>query len=275
MEAGRSPLWLATMLALVLAEAAWRLARGRGYDGRAALTTLGLVLGNLPFAALNAGVLSLMFGAVWAAAPIHWPADHWATWTGGFLAVEFAYYWFHRASHRIRWLWASHSVHHSAEQMTLLASLRLGWTNLFSAGWVFYVPLIFAGLPPFVLVALLALNLRYQFFLHTEAVGRLGPLEWVFNTPAHHRLHHASNDAYIDKNYGGVLILFDRLFGTLAHEQADEPIRYGLAHRPAAANPIRLAFREWAMMLGEARGALGWRAKAHALFAMPRMKELP
>lgn len=275
MEAGRSPLWLATMLALVLAEAAWRLARGRGYDGRAALTTLGLVLGSLPFAALNAGVLSLVFGAVWAAAPIHWPADHWATWAGGFLAVEFAYYWFHRASHRIRWLWASHSVHHSAEQMTLLASLRLGWTNLFSAGWVFYVPLIFAGLPPFVLVALLALNLRYQFFLHTEAVGRLGPLEWVFNTPAHHRLHHASNDAYIDKNYGGVLILFDRLFGTLAHEQADEPLRYGLAHRPATANPIRLAFREWAMMLGEARGAQGWRAKAFALFAMPRMKELP
>jgi len=275
MNVERSPLWLAAMLALVLVEAAWRLARGRGYDGRAALTTLGLVLGNLPFAAMNAAVLSLVFGAVWTAAPVHWPADHWATWAGGFLAVEFAYYWFHRASHRIRWIWASHSVHHSAEQMTLLASLRLGWTNLFSAGWVFYVPLIFSGFPPFVLVALLALNLRYQFFLHTEAVGRLGPLEWVFNTPAHHRLHHASNHAYIDKNFGGVLILFDRLFGTLARELDGEPIRYGLAHRPATANPIRLAFREWAMMLSEFRGARGLRAKATALFAMPRMKELP
>ncbi|RJG57857.1 sterol desaturase family protein [Sphingobium terrigena] len=275
MNVERSPLWLAAMLALVLAEAGWRIGRGRGYDGRAALTTLGLVLGNLPFAAMNAAVLSLLFGAVWAAAPIHWSADHWATWAGGFLAVEFAYYWFHRASHRIRWIWASHSVHHSAEQMTLLASLRLGWTNLFSAGWVFYVPLIFAGLPPFVLVALLALNLRYQFFLHTEAVGRLGPIELVFNTPAHHRLHHASNDAYIDKNYGGVLILFDRLFGTLAHEKAGEPIRYGLAHRPATANPLRLAFREWAMMLSDARRARGWRAKAHALLAMPQIRELP
>jgi len=189
------------------------------------------------------------------------------------VAVDFAYYWFHRASHRIRWMWASHSVHHSAEQMTLLASLRLGWTNLFSAGWVFYVPLVFAGLPPFVLIALLALNLRYQFFLHTEAVGRLGPIEWVFNTPAHHRLHHASNDVYIDKNFGGVLILFDRLFGTLAHQRADEPIRYGLAHRPATTNPIRLAFREWAMMLGEAHGARGLRAKATALLAMPEAKE--
>lgn len=269
----RSPLWLASMLALVLAEAGWRLARGRGYDGRAALTTLGLVLGNVPFAAMNAAVLGLVFGAVWAAAPVHWPANHWTTWVGGFLAVEFAYYWFHRASHRIRWIWASHSVHHSAEQMTLLASLRLGWTSLFSAGWVFYVPLIFAGLPPFVLVALLALNLRYQFFLHTEAVGRLGPIEWAFNTPAHHRLHHASNDVYIDKNFGGVLILFDRLFGTLAHEQAGEPIRYGLAHRPVTANPIRLAFREWAMMLGAARSARGLRATATALIAMPETKE--
>lgn len=273
MNLERSPLWLATMLALVLAEAGWRLARGRGYNGRAALTTLGLVLGNLPFAAVNAAVLSLVFDAVQAAAPLHWRADHWATWAGGFLAVEFAYYWFHRASHRIRWMWASHSVHHSAEEMTLLASFRLGWTNLFSAGWVFYVPLIFAGLPPFVLVALLALNLRYQFFLHTEAVGKLGPIEWLFNTPAHHRLHHASNDAYVDKNYGGVLILFDRLFGTVAHEQAGETIRYGLAHRQMTANPIRLAFREWAMMLGEARSARGLGAKATALVAMPQAKE--
>jgi len=267
-----SPLWLATMFALVLAEAGWRLASGRGYDGRAALTTLGLVLGSLPFAALNAGVLSIVFSWVWAAAPVHWPADHWSTWVCGFVAVEFAYYWFHRASHRIRWIWASHSVHHSSEQMTLFSSLRLGWTNLFSAGWIFYVPLILAGLPPLVLVVLLAFNLRYQFFLHTEAVGRLGPIEWVFNTPAHHRLHHASNDAYIDKNFGGVLILFDRLFGTLAREQTGEPIRYGLAHRSATANPIRLAFREWAMMLDEFRCAVGWRAKAQTLFAMPGSK---
>lgn len=273
MNVERSPLWLAAMLALVLAEAGWRLACGRGYDGRAALTTLGLVLGNLPFAALNAGLLSLMFGAVWAAAPVHWPADDWATWAGGFLAVEFAYYWFHRASHRIRWIWASHSVHHSAEQMTMLASLRLGWTNLFSAGWVFYMPLIFAGLPPFVLVALLAFNLRYQFFLHTEAVGRLGPIEWLLNTPAHHRLHHASNPAYIDRNYGGVLIVFDRLFGTLAEERPGESIRYGLAHRLATANPLRLAFREWAMMLDDAWRARGWRAKARALFAPPGTTE--
>lgn len=275
MEFARSPLWLGMMLLLLMVEAGWRLAKRRGYDGRAALATLGLVLGNIPFAVLNTVVVGSVFLAAARLAPLHWPVGHWGSWAAGFIAVEFAYYWFHRASHRIRWMWATHSVHHSAEQFTLLASLRLGWTNLFSAGWLVYLPLVLLGLPPFVLVALLTLNLRYQFFLHTEAIGRLGPLEWVFNTPMHHRLHHASNGCYIDRNFGGMLILFDRLFGTLAREQVGEPIRYGLAHRPATANPLRLAFREWSMMLGEARRARGLRAKAIVLVAMPQIKEWP
>lgn len=271
----RSPVWLATMLALVLAEVGWRIARGRGYDGRAALATLGLALGYIPVAALNAAVLSGAYMFAWRIAPIHLPVTDWRTWAAGFLMVEFAYYWFHRASHRVRWLWATHAVHHSAEQMTLLASLRLGWTNLFSAGWVFYVPLILLGLPPLVVVALLAFDLRYQFFLHTEAVGKLGPLEWVLNTPAHHRLHHASNDAYLDRNYGGVVIVFDRLFGTVGEERADEPIRYGLAHRTASANPFVLALREWRLMLGDAWRAPTLRAKWRALFAPPTAPEKP
>jgi sterol desaturase/sphingolipid hydroxylase (fatty acid hydroxylase superfamily) len=153
--------------------------------------------------------------------------------------------------------------------MTLLASFRLGWTNLFSAGWAFYVPLVLLGFPPVMVVTLLALDLRYQFFLHTEAVGRLGPLEWVLNTPAHHRLHHASNTAYLDRNYGGVVIIFDRLFGTLAREQPDDPIRYGLAHRAPAPNPFRLAFREWGIMLRDAWRARSLRALGRALFAPP------
>lgn len=269
MEFARSPLWLGTMLLLVLAEASWRLASRRGYDGRAALTTLGLMIGNIPFAVLNTLVVGSIFSLAARLTPLHWPASHWPTWVAGFVAVEFAYYWFHRASHRIRWMWATHSVHHSAEQMTLLASLRLGWTNLFSAGWLVYLPLVLLGLPPFVLVALLTLNLRYQFFLHTEAVGRLGPAEWVFNTPAHHRLHHASNEAYVDRNYGGILIVFDRLFGTLAIERTHEPIRYGLAHRPPTRNPVKLAFREWAGIFVDAFAARTPGSLARSLFAPP------
>lgn len=265
----RSPLWLAFVAALVAAEALWRLRSGRGYDRRTALTTLGIVAGNIPFGLLNAAVLAGVFGLAWEFAPVRWPLGDWRTWIAGFLAVEFAYYGFHRASHRVRWMWATHSVHHSAEQMTLLSSLRLGWTNLFSAGWLFYVPLVFAGFDPLLIFTLLALNLRYQFFLHTEAVGRLGPIEWVFNTPAHHRLHHASNDAYIDRNYGGVLIIFDRLFGTLAREVEGEPIRYGLAHRPATGNPLKLAFREWGLMLRDASRAPGPRAAFLTLAGPP------
>ncbi len=265
----RSPHWLAAMAILVVAELGWRVARGHGYDRRTAFATLGLVIGGLPFAALQAWLLGIVFDFAWRHAPAHLPADHWVTWALGFVAVEFAYYWFHRASHRIRWLWASHAVHHSAEQMTLLASLRLGWTNLLSAGWLLYVPLVLLGLPPLALVALLAFNLHYQFLLHTEAVGELGPLEWVFNTPAHHRRHHASNAAYIDRNYGGVTILFDRWFGTLAQESPGEALRYGLAHRRPSANPLVLALREWALMLRDATRAPSASALARTLFAPP------
>ena len=265
----RSPLWLAATLALVLAEAGWRLTRGRGYDGRAALATLGLVLGGIPFAVLNAAVLSMVFGAAQKVALFHLPIDQWQTWLVGFVAVEFLYYWFHRASHQIRWLWASHAVHHSAEQMTLLASLRLGWTNLFSAGWIFYLPLILLGFPPVMIVALLTIDLRYQFFLHTEAVGSLGPLEWVLNTPSHHRVHHASNDAYIDRNFGGMVIVFDRLFGTFVPERAGEPLRYGLAHRTPTRNPITLALREWGLMLRDASRARSLSCLRRVLFGRP------
>ena len=115
----------------------------------------------------------------------------------------------------------------------------------------------------------LAFNLRYQFFLHTEAVGRLGPIEWLFNTPAHHRLHHASNTPYLDRNYGGVLIVFDRLFGTLGVERAAEPIRYGLADRAPAANPITLAFREWGIMFRDAWRARGIGPRLHVLVGPP------
>lgn len=241
----RSPVWLATLVALMLAEVVWRVRSGRGYSGRTALATLGVALGGIPFAAASSLAIGIVYAAVWRHAPMHWPLHDWRTWTAGFVAVEFAYYWFHRASHRVAWMWATHSVHHSPEQMTLLSSIRLGWTNLLSAGWLFYTPLIFAGFDPRLVMALLAFDLRYQFFLHTEAVGRLGALEWVLNTPAHHRVHHASNAAYLDRNYGGVVIVFDRLFGTFAEERADEPIRYGLVGERRGDNPIRIALAGW------------------------------
>jgi sterol desaturase/sphingolipid hydroxylase (fatty acid hydroxylase superfamily) len=252
----RSPAWLAAIAALALIEAVWRLRSKRGYDGRAALATLGLVLGSLPFAAAQGLFVGAIAAATAALAPVPWPPDRPASWIMGFLAFELAYYCFHRASHRIAWMWATHSVHHSATQMTLLASLRLGWTNIVSLGWVFYLPLLLAGMSPLMVAVLRVANLRYQFLLHTEAVRSLGPLEWILNTPAHHRLHHAANPAYLDCNFGGVLIVFDRLFGTFKTSNPEEPICYGLAGRARSHNVLRLAFGEWVHLLRSA-----WRSK--------------
>ena len=158
----------------------------------------------------------------------------------------------------MRWLWATHAVHHSPEEMTLLSSLRLGWTNLVSAGWVFYLPLVLAGFDPRLVVLLLALNLRYQFFLHTEAKITLGPLEWLLNSRSHHRAHHGRNEAYLDCNYGGVMIIFDHMFGTFRPERSDEPVEYGLKGRAPETNSVRLAFREWRELFLDIRQAQGF-----------------
>ena len=145
----------------------------------------------------------------------------------------------------MRWFWATHAVHHSPNEFNLGIAYRFGWTGRLTGSAVFYVPMIWLGFPPQAVFATLALNLLYQFWLHTEWVPKLGWLEYVLNTPSHHRVHHASNAEYIDRNYGGVLIVFDRLFGTFAAERDDLPCRYGLVTPLKSNNPIRIAFHEW------------------------------
>lgn len=252
----RSPWLLATMAMLVVAEWWWRARISRrGYDLQQARASLLVAAGHVIARVVTAAALTGVFAAAWALAPWHWPLDDARTWLAGFVAVEFAYYGFHRCSHEVRWLWATHAVHHSPEQMTLLSAVRLGWTNLLSLGWVFYLPLVLLGFDPRLVFVLLALDLQYQFFIHTEAVGRLGPLEWVLNTPAHHRVHHASNPEYLDCNYGGMVIVFDRLFGTFREQRADAPIRYGLAHPLSGVHPFSLVFGEWRRLLAAMRAA--------------------
>jgi sterol desaturase/sphingolipid hydroxylase (fatty acid hydroxylase superfamily) len=236
---------LAVMVLAVLAELSWRLARGRGYDRKEAAATLGVAAGNILIGASSSLVIGAAYFAVWRWALVHWPLKDWRTWAVGFVVVEFVYYWFHRLSHRVRWMWASHQVHHSPRQLTFLSAIRLGWTNLLSGGWLLYLPVVLAGFDPRLILAILAIDLHYQFFLHTEAIGRLGPLEWVLNTPSHHRVHHGSNPGYLDRNYGGMVIVFDRLFGTFAAERADEPPVYGLVHPPESRRPLSLALGEW------------------------------
>jgi len=162
-----------------------------------------------------------------------------------FIGQEFCYYWYHRASHRIRFFWATHAVHHSPNQLTLASAYRLGWTGKLTGTAMFFVPLVFLGVRPEVVLATVSFNLLYQFWLHNTWMPKLGWLEYVFNTPSAHRVHHASNLDYLDANYGGVLIVFDRLFGTYVEERADEPCRYGLVTPSHTRNPIVNQFEHW------------------------------
>jgi|HubBroStandDraft_1064217.scaffolds.fasta_scaffold00022_11 sterol desaturase/sphingolipid hydroxylase (fatty acid hydroxylase superfamily) len=206
----------------------------------------------------------LQFGV--AAPAIYWAATHtidavplnpWLAFLVLFLGQEFAYYWFHRCSHRVRWLWATHAVHHSPNELNFSAAYRIGVTGWLSGGQLFYVPLIWLGFSPQAVFATLGLNLLYQFWLHTDWIPKLGPLEYVLNTPSHHRVHHAANLDYLDANYGGILIIFDRLFGTLTPERDDLPCRYGLVEPLTSNNPLVIDFHEWVSLLRDL-----WRARS-------------
>lgn len=262
------PLFVA--LGAVLLELVWRVAvASKGYDFRGALSTLAIAVGHRALNGLGALIISPLFALAWRVAPWHWPLHDWRTWVVGFFVVELAYYWDHRFSHEVRWLWANHSVHHTAEQITFLSAVRLGWAHLFSPAWMVYLPVALFGFDPRLIFLLLAIDLRFQFFLHTEAKITLGPLEWVLNTPAHHRVHHASNGPYLDKNYGGALIIYDRLFGTFAKEIPAEPLRYGLAHPVGSNNPLVLALGEWRRLFVDMYRAPGLLAAARIALGRP------
>ncbi|MGF1778713.1 sterol desaturase family protein [Vibrio nomapromontoriensis] len=156
---------------------------------------------------------------------------------------DFFYYWFHRASHRVRWMWAAHVVHHSSEGMNFSTAFRQSLMYPLAGMWLFWLPLIVIGFDPKWVVFVVLLNLGLQFFVHTQWIKRLGWLEWVFNTPSHHRVHHGRNSQYIDKNYAGVLIVWDRIFGTFEPEV--ETVRYGISKPVESFNPITVTFAEW------------------------------
>lgn len=168
-----------------------------------------------------------------------------------FVLQDFLYYWFHRASHRIRWMWASHVVHHSSEKMNFSTAFRQSVTYPISGMWVFWLPLIALGFEPMTVIAVVLFNLAYQFFLHTQIVPRLGVLERVFNTPSHHRVHHARNAEYVDQNYAGTLIIWDKLFGTFVEERDDLPCEFGITRQVYSHNPLELTFHEWRDMFAD------------------------
>lgn len=186
----------------------------------------------------------------------------WA-WVLVFLLEDMTYYWFHRLSHERRFWWAAHVNHHSSQHYNLSTALRQTWTGGVAGTWLLWLPLSFLGFPPAMVAIQKGVSLVYQYWIHTEAIRRLPkPIEAVFNTPSHHRVHHARNPRYLDRNYAGILIVWDRMFGTFQPELDEEACRYGLVHNLGTFNIVRVAFHEWIGMAQdiarEPRHTLGW-----------------
>ena len=257
---------LATLEGLILTFVA-----GRAYDwwSYAASVTDALVREYVVYALLSLSLAAPLIELAWKHRLTTVPLGGAASFAMLFVGQEFSYYWYHRAAHRVRWFWATHAVHHSPNEFNLGIAYRFGWTGKLAGNALFFVPMIWLGFAPQAVFATLALNLLHQFSLHSEWVPKLGWLEYVLNTPSHHRVHHASNHEYIDANYGGALIVFDRLFGTFVAERPDLPCRYGLVKPLISNNPIRIAFHEWVNLLDDLRGARSWREALGYLFGPP------
>ena len=184
----------------------------------------------------------------------------WWTWVVGMVLYDFCYYWLHRMGHERTILWAAHVAHHQSEEYNLTTALRQTSTG-FLLGWIFYIPMFLVGVPAEVVVTVGSINLIYQFWVHTEHIGKLGWYEWFFVTPSNHRVHHAQNDIYMDRNYGGWLIIWDRLFGTFQEERDDEPVVFGIRGPLHSFNPIHALTHIYVDMIKDSWRARDWRDK--------------
>ena len=241
---------------------AWlRRRRGLLFDRRDGFVS---VMSGVGFLALNLVLHGGMYGLT------AWLYEHrlvelgssWPIWALALVADDFTFYWAHRLSHEIRFFWATHEAHHSSEQYTLTTALRQPWTE--PVAFLFWLPMPLLGFSPAMVFFAHTVSLVYQYGIHTELVGKLGPLEWIFNTPSHHRVHHGSNPRYIDKNHGGILIVWDRLFGTFQIE--DEAPVYGLTKKLDRNEIVHVAFHEWKKIAADLRRARTARGVASVLF---------
>jgi sterol desaturase/sphingolipid hydroxylase (fatty acid hydroxylase superfamily) len=232
----------------------WRALKRGDYETRDTAASLTMGLGN---AIIGGATVAAVYGTFSAANSIALfdMGYQWWVFVLCFFAEDLCYYVYHRISHERRWFWASHVVHHSSQHYNLSTALRQTWTHFMSMGFLFWLPLILIGFPPDMVLFFHGVSLVYQFWPHTELIDRIGPLEWVFNSPSHHRVHHATNPKYLDSNYAGVLIIWDRLFGTFVEEDPEDPPRYGILGNLNSFNPLRIAFAEWGTIIQDVRGA--------------------
>jgi sterol desaturase/sphingolipid hydroxylase (fatty acid hydroxylase superfamily) len=263
------PAFIATMIVEALwtrrERRLWNAAPARGYDRRDTAASLAMGLGNVILAGGIKAATFALWTALYALAPVHLP-NAWWTWVLLFFAEDLCYYAFHRTSHEVRFFWAAHVNHHSSERYNLSTALRQSWTTPVT-GIPFWLPLPLLGFAPWMVLTQQAISLLYQYWLHTESIGRLGPLEWIFNTPSHHRVHHGANAEYLDRNHAGILVVWDRLLGTFVPERT--PVRYGLTTNLTSFNPVTIAFHEWAAIARDVRRAPSLRAALAYVFGPP------
>ena len=244
----------------------------RSFDWRESLASFGVAIGR-GFSEITP-IFIAMPGAFWLYEHRIFDPAKWGAWSYVvlFFGLEFVYYWWHRISHRSRWFWVNHAVHHSPNELNLAAAIRVGWMAKIMGTYVIFAPLVMIGFQPQMVFAAYSLNLLYQFWIHTTWIPKLGVLEGIINTPAAHRVHHAANLEYLDANYGGVLMIFDRMFGTYRPELDNIPIRYGLVTPLRSYNPITIAFHQVMPMIRDLRSARSIREVAYYLFGPPGWK---
>ena len=258
------------IFALLIAVEAWLLIHENRdeFDRKDTFTNIILGFGSIAFGAVIGIVTSIFYLTVYEYAPYKMPMN--TVWAWGILlfADDFAYYWFHRFSHEVRFFWNFHVVHHSSNKYNLSVAVRQSWFSGV-AHWIFYVPVALLGFPFWAFVTMHGLNLVYQFWIHTERIGKLGWLEYVLNTPSHHRVHHGVNNPYLDKNYAGIFIVWDRLFGTFVEET--EKVRYGITTPLKSYNPLWINSHAWAETFAAMREKKTFAGKLRCFYGSPDM----
>lgn len=273
----REPVLFAVPFFLLLLTIEWTAARKLEHlEDR---PTSGAYMARDAWASISMGLVSVATMGAWKflallgyaalyayVAPWHLSATKWYTWVIALVGVDVLFYFYHRTAHRVRLIWATHQAHHSSRYFNFATALRQKWNN--SGEIVVWTPLPLLGIPPWMVFSGFSVSLIYQFWIHTERIGRLpGWFEAIFNTPSHHRVHHGADNEYLDKNYAGVLIVWDRLFGSFIKEEKRPT--YGLTTNIETFHPLRVAFHEWVAMLRDARATPRWRDKFGYLVGPP------
>ena len=260
---------VSAFIGLIIAEVAVTAWQQRDYyDTKDTVSSLAMGIGNVVVGFVGKALVLTAYTLVYQFRLFTIDMTQWWAWFALFFADDFSYYWFHRISHGSRWFWASHVVHHSSQKYNLGTALRQTWTGTLTGSFVFWLWLPLLGFAPVAVMTMQAVSLLYQFWIHTEHIRRLpAPVEFIFNTPSHHRVHHGSDLTYLDKNHAGILIIWDRLFGTFEPE-AHRPT-YGLTTNVGSHNPVRIAFHEWGGILHDVRRAGTFRHALGYVFGPP------